>query len=117
MHQLGLVGRRHHHEIRQAAEIGDVERAGMRRPVGADQAGAIHREAHRQLLDRDVVHDLVIGALQEGRIDRGERLEAFGREAGGERDAVLLGNADIEGAVRETLSGTGRCRCPTASPR
>ena len=45
------------------------------------------REAHRQLLDRDVVHDLVVGALQEGRIDRGERLVAFGREAGREGHA------------------------------
>ena len=58
------------HEAGQAAEIGDVERAGMGRAVGADKAGAVHGEAHRQALDRDVVHDLVVGALQEGRIDR-----------------------------------------------
>ena len=31
VHQLGLVGRRHDHEARQAAEIGDVEGAGMGR--------------------------------------------------------------------------------------
>ena len=73
------------------------------------------REAHRQLLDRDVVHDLVVGALQEGRVDRAERLVAFGREAGGEGDGVLLGDADIEGAVRELLAeqvepGAGRHR-------
>ena len=41
VHQFGLVGRRHDHEARQAAEIGDVERAGMGRAVGADQAGAV----------------------------------------------------------------------------
>ena len=87
----------------QAAEIGDVERAGMGRPVGADQTGAIHGEADRQFLDRDVVHDLIVGALQEGRIDGRERLEALGREPGGERDAVLLGDADVEGAVGKFL--------------
>ncbi len=73
------------------------------------------REAHRQLLDRDVVHDLVVGALQEGRVDRAERLEALGRQAGGEGHGVLLGDADVEGAVRERLAeqvepGAGRHR-------
>ena len=73
-------------------------------PVGADQPGAVDREAHRQFLDRDVVHDLVIGALQEGRVDRRERLHALGGEAGGEGHRVLLGDADIEAALREFLA-------------
>ena len=75
----------------------------MRRPVRADKTGAIHREAHRQRLDRHVVHDLVVGALQERRIDRGERLHAFGGKTGGERHAMLLGDADIEGALGKLL--------------
>ena len=85
--------------------------------VGADQAGAIDREAHRQALDRDVVHDLIVAALQEGRIDRAERLEALGGEAGGEGHRMLLGDADVEGAVGKFLARTCRRRCPTASPR
>ena len=97
--ELGLVGRRHHRHVRQAGEIGDVESAGMGRAVGADQPGAVDGEAHRQLLDRHVVHDLVVAALQEGRIDRAERLVAFGRQAGGEGHRVLLGDADVESAV------------------
>ena len=105
MHQLGLVGRRHHHEARQAAEIGHVEGPGMGRPVGPDQAGAVDGKAHRQPLDRDVVHHLVVGALQEGRIDRAERLEALRRQAAGEGHRVLLGNADVEAA----LAGTAFC--------
>ncbi len=75
----------------------------MGRAVGADQAGAVHGEAHRQLLDGDVVHHLVVGALQEGRVDGGERLEAFGGEPGREGDAVLLGDADVEAAVGKFL--------------
>ena len=71
--------------------------------VGADQAGAVDGEAHRQLLDGDVVHHLVVAALQEGRVDRRERLEALGGEAGGEGDAVLLGDADIEAAFGKAL--------------
>ena len=53
----------------------------MRRAVGADEAGAVEREAHRQALDGDVVHDLIVGALQEGRVDGRERLQALGGEA------------------------------------
>ena len=104
---------RHQHDVRQAAEIGDVEGAGMGRAVGADQPGAVHGEAHRQVLQRHVVHHLVVGALQEGRVDRAERLHALGRHAGGEGDGVLLGDADVEGALREALgegveAGAGR---------
>ena len=48
-------------------------------PVGTHQTGAIYGEAHRQALDRNVVHHLVVGALEERRVDRRERLEAFRR--------------------------------------
>ena len=104
-------------EIGQGAQIGEVEAAGMGRAVGADQPGAVHREAHRQILDRDVVHDLVVGALEEGRIDRAERPHALRGEPGGEGHRMLLGDADVERAVGELLARTCRARCPTASPR
>ena len=89
----------------------------MGRAVGADQSGAIDRKAYRQALDRDIVHHLVIGALQEGRIDRRKRLEAFGGEPAGESYRMLLGDADVEAAVGKFLLRTDRARCPTASPR
>ncbi len=103
VHEFGLIGRRHQHEAGQAAKEGDIEGAGVGRPVGADQAGAIDSEAHRQPLNGDVVHHLVIGALQEGRIDRHKRLEALRRQSAGESHRVLLGDADVEEALREFL--------------
>ena len=54
-----------------------------------------------RLLDGDVVHDLVVGALQEGRIDGGEGLIAFDGESGRKSHRVLLGNAYVECAVGE----------------
>ena len=102
--ELGLVGRGHHDHVGEAAEIGDIERARVGRPVRADEPGPVEGEADRQLLDRDVVHDLVVGALEEGRIDRAERLVALGREAGRERHRVLLGDSHVEGARRELLA-------------
>jgi len=83
--------------------LGDIEGAGMGRPIGADQARPVDGEAHRQTLDRDIVHDLVIGALQEGRVDRGERLEAFAGQPGREGHAVLFGDGDVEGTLGKAL--------------
>ena len=76
----------------------------MCRPVGADEARAVDREADRQTLDRDVVHDLIVGALQERGVDGAERLQAFGGEAGRKRHRVLLGDADVECAIGEFLA-------------
>ena len=104
MHELGFVGGRHDDKAGQAAEIGEVERAGMGLAVLADEAGPVDREAHRQFLDRHVVHDLVVGALQEGRVDRGERLHALGGEAGGKGHRMLFGDADIEAALGKAVA-------------
>ncbi len=41
----------------------------MRRTVLRRKAGAIHAENHGQILKRGVVHDTVVRALEEGRID------------------------------------------------
>ena len=49
------------------------------------------------------MHDLVVGALQEGGIDRAERFETFGRHAGRERHRMLFGDAHIEGAIGTAL--------------
>ena len=106
--QFGLVGRRHQHKTRQAAEIGDVESAVMGRAIGTDQTGAIDREAHRQLLDRDIMDHLVIAALEEGRIDRRKGFETLGREAGGEGsiDPALIREMGEEGDLPAKIVGS-----------
>ena len=90
-----LVARRHQHDVGQRAEVGDVEGAVVGRAVVADEPGAVHREDDVEALEADVVDDLVEGALEEGRVDRGDGLGALDREAGGEEDRVLLGDADV----------------------
>jgi hypothetical protein len=75
----------------------------MGRAIGADQPGAVDGKAYRQALQRDVVDDLVVAALQEGRVDRAERTKARGRHAGGEGHRVLFGNADVEDAARKAF--------------
>ncbi len=76
MHQFRFISRRHDDEIRQVSEVGDVEGSGMRRAIRTDQTGAVDGESDGQALQGDVVDDLVIATLQEGRVDRAERLHA-----------------------------------------
>ena len=45
------------------------------------------------------MHDLVVGALQERRINGGKRLEAFGRQTRGKSHPVLFGDADVEATI------------------
>ena len=101
--QHRLVAGRHQHDVRQAAQVGDVERPVVGGAVVADEAGAVHREHHVQPLQADVVHDLVVGALQEGRVDRRHRLAPLQGEARREQDRLLLGDADVEVAIRHRL--------------
>ena len=70
----------------------------MRLAVLTHQPGPVHREHHGQALDRHVVDDVVIAALQEGRVDRHHRTDARGREARGEGHAMPFGDADVEHA-------------------
>ncbi len=49
------------------------------------------------------VNQLVVGALQEGRVNRHHRLDAFAGESGGKGQRMLFGNADIEIALGEFL--------------
>ena len=102
MGKLGLVAGTHQDHAGQGPHESDVKRSGMGRAVRADQARPVHGKPHRKALDRHVMDDLIIAALQEGRIDRGERLHAIGGEARGKGHGVLLGNADIKhpGRVR-----------------
>ncbi len=103
VHEHRLVARGHQHDVRQAAQVGDVEGAVMGRPVVADQPGAIHREDDVEALQADVVDDLVVGALQERGVDRDHRLDPLEGEPGGEQDRLLLGDADVEVALGHRL--------------
>ena len=112
-----LVARSHDDDVRQRAQVGDVEGAVVGRAVVADQAGAIHREDDVELLQADVMDDLVVGALEEGRVDRADGLRALKRETGREQDRVLLGDADVVVLLGALLLERRSGRFPPPSPR
>ena len=89
---------------------GQIERPRVRRPVVPHRPGPVQREPHRQRLDRHVMHHLVVGALQERRVDRAERLHPLGRQSRGARlTACALVITDVE-------RGSGKCRRNRSSP-
>ena len=66
--------------------------------VGANQASAVNGEAHGQILDSDIMHDLVISTLQEGGIDRAEWTHSLRGKASGKGHCMLFGDTHIERA-------------------
>ncbi len=144
--ELGLVGGRHGHHVRQRRHVRHVKGAAVRGAVGAHQARAVHGKAHcatttittpqrvcacanarsllsgaqdtagarrrlpgarcaptGQLLQRHVVHHLVVAALEEGRVDGAEGHQALAGQARRKRDGVLLGDAHVKHAVGVAL--------------
>ena len=73
----------------------------MGRPVGTDKARAVYGKTHGKILQGHIMNNLVIGALQKGRIYRGKGLEPFRRQPGGKGYAMLFGDADIEAPRRK----------------
>ena len=47
----------------------------VRRAVSFIVAGTVNAECHRQTLQSRIVNEIVVGALQKRRVDRGDRME------------------------------------------
>ena len=101
--QLGFVARGHDHQARDMAQKGQVVHAVVRGPVLSDQAAPVQAEGHVQILQADVVHDLIVGTLHEGRIDGHHGLHALRGQPGGKGHGVLLADADIEKPFRKPV--------------
>ena len=108
--ELGLVGGREHHHVRDGAQVREVEHAVMRRAVLAHEPGAVQAEDHVQVLQRDVHDQLVVGALQERRVDRDDRQHA--RRARGRRP----GRPRAPRRCRRRRSGRGSVSAKRSSP-
>ena len=100
---FGFVAGGGHHQIGNAAQKAQIISTGVGGAVGTDNTGAVDGKQHRQVLQSHIVNQLVVGALQKGRINRHHRLGAFAGQTGGKGNCVLLGNAHIEIALRKGL--------------
>ncbi len=105
--QVLLVARGSQHEIGQLPQGRQHEDALVAGAVLAHQTGTIDADDDGSVVLADVVHDLVEGALQERGVQRHERPLAGESHAGRQGHRVLLGDADVVGAMREALAEGG----------
>ena len=61
--------RRHDHHVRNGEQERNVKHALMRGTVGPHDAGVVNGDYDREVGERHVMHDLVVGPLQEGGVD------------------------------------------------
>ena len=78
----------------------------VRLAVSTHDACAVDRKQHRQLLDGNVMDHLIVGALQEGGVDRHHRFVSTNRQTRREGDCVLLGNRHVKILVRVFLENS-----------
>ncbi|RML72640.1 hypothetical protein ALQ91_05472 [Pseudomonas syringae pv. syringae] len=108
--QFVFIARRHHQHARDAAQVGEVEAACVSRAVFAYQSGAVDGEQYVEVLYRDVVDQLIVATLQEGRIDRHHRLAAFAGHTGSQGHCVLFGDGHVEVTLGEAFAERDQVR-------
>ncbi len=91
--------------MRDRTQISHVKNAVMRRAVRTDNASPINREyaAEPPFINRTIVNQLVVAALQKGGVNRCYRLQPLRGHARRHRHRMLLRDANIEKALREVL--------------
>ena len=80
----------------------------VRWAIFAHQPRAVDGEQYIEVLKRDVMNQLIVCALQEGRVNSDDRLYLFTGHTRCQRHSVLLSNSDIEVAVRKFLRKTNQ---------
>ena len=71
--------------------------------VLTDDTTAVDGENHMQRLEADVMQNLIICALQKGRVNGNHWLQVFSGQASGKGDPVLFRNSHIKKSFRKQL--------------
>ena len=97
--QPGAVARGGEPQPRDDLEHRHVPHAVVAGAVVAGHAGPVEHEGDAAPVQRDVHQHLVERTVEEGGVDRDHRVQAAHREARRRGGRVLLGDADVEGAL------------------
>mmetsp|Transcript_9143 Transcript_9143/g.20399 ORF Transcript_9143/g.20399 Transcript_9143/m.20399 type:complete len:245 (+) Transcript_9143:610-1344(+) len=102
--QLNLITRTHDCQVRNAPQICQIVTSMMSRSIISDHTCSIQDHSHGQILNGNIMDDLIIPTLHEGRVDAAKGLEALTSHTGSKGDGMLFGNSHIVGTLRETTS-------------
>ena len=78
----------------------------MGRPVFTHKPRAVDGEQYIEVLKRNVMNQLIICTLQEGRINSHDRLHLFTGHTRGQRHSVLFRNSNVEITIGKFLRET-----------
>src|SRR5271165_99327 len=103
MAQFVLIFGSHQLHTRQDTHKSDIEEAMLSGTVIADHTSAVHCKNDMQILQTNIMQNLIIRALQKGRVDRYYRNNAARRHTSGKSYRMLLGNTYVEITLWKTL--------------
>ncbi len=98
-------------QARHHAQQGEIPHAVVRRAVLAGDPGAVEHDRHRQLVQCDVHQQLVERPVEEGGVEGDHRVHAAEGQPRRRGECMLLGDADVIGALGEApgeLADAGR---------
>ncbi|MNN39248.1 hypothetical protein D3C81_1532780 [compost metagenome] len=88
----------------------DIKYTLMRFAIGTNKSGTVYSEHDIGIMTANIMNDLIIGPLHEGRVYCKYRLHPLHCERCAHRCCMLLGNADINHAVRKFISKFNKAR-------
>ena len=100
--EFDFIARCHDGEVGDAAHVGKIVASMMGRSIVSDQTSTVQNHPHGEVLDSNIVNDLIVASLHEGRVDTNEGLQSLTGHTCSHRDGVLFRDTDIKGPLRET---------------
>ena len=94
-----LIRWRENHHSGNTAQKAKIERPLVGWAIRTDNPRPVNCKGHVQALHTDVMNQLVIGPLQEGRIDGHHGLETIAGSTGCEGQCMLFGDPDIKVSI------------------
>ena len=85
----------HNYHIGHMPKKRQIKSPMMGCPVFSHQSSPINTKGHRQILGCHIMHNLIIGPLQKGRVHTDNRPHIISGETSGICHCMLLGNPDI----------------------
>ena len=101
--KLDFIDRRKHDHVRNASQIRQIECAMMRCAIFANKSRTVKAENDGQILECYIVNNLVVSTLKECRIDIAINNHALCCHSCGKRNGMLLGDPDVERALRKLI--------------
>ena len=105
VHQIAqclLVGRSRYCHVGNGAQVSKVESAVVSHAVFPDKTSAVDAECNREFLNRHIMNHMIVGPLQEARINGHKRTEAVFGHTSGKGHGMAFGNTHVEHPVGQS---------------